>query len=354
MRLLNKIIRIKTIQHFAFWMVTFFILLWIFKNSGAFHSVDFIYTAVFTITLAFGVYANLLYLIPFSLEGKRYMLYGFLFILNCILFSALNILVFDKLIDLVFPGYYFISYYDFSDVMKFFLTLCILTTLLKLSKGWFLLNETKKRIHLLEKQKAEAELNALKSQVNPHFLFNSLNSIYALTLRHSPETTDVILKLSDFLRYIIYETSAQRVLLQNEINAMQRYIDLQHLRTGNRADITLKVEGVPGQKTIAPLLFLPLIENGFKHGITGDTGPVFLHILLTISETEIVFNIENNKGSPDETVNEKRNGFGLQNLKKRLEAEYPGQSVLQLDEDEKIFKVKLSITDDGETQMPDH
>jgi len=153
--------------------------------------------------------------------------------------------------------------------VKFFLVFLFLTTLLKLSKAWFFVSETKQKLTEVERQKIENELKALKSQVNPHFMFNNLNNIYSLSLKNSEKTPEAIVKLGDILRYVIYEAKNDKVRLEKEIKLIKDYIDLEKLRT-RYSEINFITEDIELEIEIAPLLFLPLIENGFKHGIRGD------------------------------------------------------------------------------------
>ena len=127
----------------------------------------------------------------------------------------MNILFFDYFVDIIFADYYFISYYDFLDIIQFFLIYISITSLLKLSRGWFQLAKTEEKLALANRKKLEAELKVLKSQINPHFLFNSLNNLYSLALKKDAKTPEVILQLSESMRYIIYECNADRVLLQS-------------------------------------------------------------------------------------------------------------------------------------------
>lgn len=250
-------------------------------------------------------------------------------------------LTFSRFIDYILPGYYFISYYDYGDLLKFFVVFILITTLLKLSKGWFLLMDARNKLARLEKEHAQAALETLKGQINPHFLFNSLNTLYSLVLKKSDTAPEMILKLSGFLRYLLYETSAGRVDLAKEISYMQDYMELQKIRSGDKASISFQVTGEPAGKQIAPLSFLPLVENSFKHGIKGETGRTFVDILFSIGVKEIEFTARNNKGSADALLMNETHGIGLGNLRKRLEYLYPGNFTLEPRDNGIEFFVKL-------------
>ena len=169
------IARNSMVQHLLFWSLSFYILLNIFSGSSSFQKIDFIYTGIFLISLLVPVELNSFVFIPRFLNRRRYLIYGFLFLASLVLFSLFNQFLFNRLIDEILPGYYFISYYSYFDILKFFLIFIVVTTLLHLSKEWFELNENRQKVILLEKEKIDAELKALSNQVNPHFLFNSLN-----------------------------------------------------------------------------------------------------------------------------------------------------------------------------------
>jgi sensor histidine kinase YesM len=257
---IKTIYRNRLVQHILFWFVSYYVLLNLFTPSGKIEKIDIIYTALFLATIIPGIYINLSKLIPQFLSKKRYFIYGIILAAVIMASAGFNLLFFDKWVSYLLPGYYFISYYEFFDIVKFVVTFVGITTLLKLSKGWFELSEAKHRLNQLQKEKAETELKALKGQINPHFLFNSLNSIYSLALNHSDKTPEIVLKLSDIMRYIIYEANVDRVKLTKEIQYLKDYIELQKLRTDNRATITFEISGDPENIRIAPLLFFPLID----------------------------------------------------------------------------------------------
>ena len=347
-----RLFKIRWVQHLFFWIVGFYVLLRIFAGSAGIQKIDVIYTLIFIATLLPGIYLNLLFLIPRFLSRKWYFLYSFLLLLCICATACLNILTFSKLTDIILPGYYFISYYEFSDLMKFTLVFTGITTLLKLSKGWFMLMEARNQLAKLEKENAETRLDALKNQVNPHFLFNSLAGIYSLVLRNSARAPEVVLRLSDFLRYVLYETSSDLVDLSKELSAMNDYIELQKLRAGKEAEIEIRLPVDTTDLQVAPLLFLPLIENCFKHGIKGASGPVFAKILFSISGDHLQANFENNIGISADEGACKAQGIGLVNLRNRLALLYPGRHELKISSEKERFIVKLLIPLHEKTPLP--
>jgi len=340
--ILQLLAGIRILQHFLFWLVCFRILLGIFANSRDFLSIDYIYTGVFIMTIIFPVYFNLRILIPKILSEYKYLLYGICFLSLLALSVFINYFTFNNLIDYIFPDYYFISYYEFIDIAKFMFAFMGLTSLLKLSKSWFIVNETKKKLSKVEMEKYRNELMALRSQINPHFMFNSLNNIYSLALQKSDKAPDAIIKLGNILRYVIYEGSAERVSLADEIKILNEYVELQNLRTRN-SKISFKSEIQDGEAKIAPLIFLPIVENGFKHGIKGDVKGSYLDISLVDSNGVINFKTVNNKGLVESIEKEVVNGIGIENVKRRLELIYPGNHELCIFEEETRFVVEIQI-----------
>jgi LytS/YehU family sensor histidine kinase len=308
--------------------------------------VDIIYTFLFHWAIIFVVYTNIQLLIPKFLEKKKYWTY-ILSLIGLILSGiAINAITFGWLADLIFPNYYFIDYYDFSDILEFIVSYLLITSLFKFSKGWFRQLEAKQKIGILEKEKTVAELNALKTQINPHFLFNSLNNLYSLSLDNDKRTPRIILRLSEMMRYLLYETEVQKVSLQKEIEHLDNYIEMQELRVGADADIKFIKEGHFGEAKIAPLLFLPLVENAFTHGVKGNKDGAFIHILLSFNQDEVFFKVGNKKGEVDKILHQKNGGVGLENLQKRLELIYPDKHQLKIidstDEYSTMLKINLS------------
>lgn len=330
-------------QHLLFWAFSFYMLLRIFAVDSELRSIDYIYDGLFHLTLLPAVYLNLMVLIPQLFNKGKYLLYLFAVGFTLLAFSQLNIWFFDHLVDVVLPGYYFISYYELSDIIQFFGAYLIFTTLLKLSKAWFQLSEAEVKLSVTRREKLDAELEALKSQINPHFLFNSLNNLYALTLKDSRKASGSILKLSEVMRYMIYEAKDELVPLEKEVAFIESYLALQKLRTDQRAEINFLIDGEVAGRKVAPLLFIHFIENSFKHGVKAETGPSFVTISLEVTGALLHFSIANNKGSVDDVENRKYGGIGIENVKKRLELIYPHKHQLQMTDERDTFSVDLKL-----------
>ncbi len=339
---IQNIARNRALQHVLFWVLSFYVLMRIFAYSDEWATVDLVYTLLFHFSIWLPVYVNLLWLIPSFLRTGKYALYLMLLAVFAIIGIIINLFTFNYLSDILFPGYYFIAYYGFWEIAQFILVYLIATTLIKLSKGWFQNLEIQGKLSRLEQEKSTAELSALKSQVNPHFLFNSLNNLYSLALDKDERTPDIILRLSQTMRYLLYESNAGFVPLEKEMEHLDNFVEMQKLRVGEKVKITFVVEGKPGGKQVAPLLFLPILENGFKHGVKGETENAFISIHLQIADHQLVLKTENNKGTVDE-VEKGQGGFGLENLRRRLNLIYPGKHRLEITDGIHSFTVVLEI-----------
>ena len=339
-----KILRNRFFQQLMFWGISFGILLHLFTIADSFSRLDFIYTILFHIGLLTGVYLNIFLLIPVFLQREKYLLYGITVVLDVFLASGLSLFVFEYLSDILFPGYYIISGYSIFGMAKFQLVYIGLTTLLELSSAWFRLAESEKKLMQIEKEKTLVELQALKSQVNPHFLFNSLNNLYSLTLNKSDDAPEMILRLSSLMRYILYDASEKFVPLQKEIDCINDYLKIQNLRVDKeRTKIRFEVRGKIKKQVIAPLIFLPFIENSFKHGAKGKINSCFIKILLSVNEKYINFLIRNNKGKAIQVEKMKDGGLGLENVKKRLDLIYPGRYTIDINDSSGLFEVDLKL-----------
>lgn len=304
-----------------FWAISYFVLLSIFASSSEWEKVDYIYTGIFMLTLMAAAWLN-----SYSSRLRILWIPGFIGIVCA--FAALNQFIFDKLIDLVLPGYYFISYYTYFDLLKFFGSVLGLATLITLSLEWV----------QLQKEKATAEFKALANQVNPHFLFNGLTVIYSLSLKGSKETSSAVIKLSDILRYVIYKSSENTVSLASEAEILRDYIDLQRYRVHPSTQIEF-TEQIDYDVPVAPMLFLPLVENAFKHGVHGETQNAFIRMTLRKEGDVVSFRISNNMTKTETTP-----GIGLKNLKERLGLLYANRHSLVINKTENEFSVSMQIS----------
>ena len=220
--------------------------------------------------------------------------------------------------------------------------LCVVSTsacfcALSLVKQWSL---KQKEFLQAEQEKITAELQLLKAQLHPHFLFNTLNNIYSFSLENSPKTPELILKLSSLLSYMLYDCKTEEVRLEKELEIMKNYIDLEKERYGNRIDISWNVEGDIHEKFIAPLMLLPFLENAFKHGAAEQLEKSWLSVDIAAKQHILKCKIVNSK---NEMVSAHRHGIGIDNVKKRLAFLYPGKHELRLNDEGDFFVVALTF-----------
>ena len=194
----------------------------------------------------------------------------------------------------------------------------------------------------LEREKLNSELALLKNQVSPHFLFNTLNNIYSLIGINRDDARDAVLSLSKMMRYMLYESEQGNTRLSNEIAFMKGYIDLMKLRLSDRVKLTVSFPEDYEDQDVPPLLFIPFIENAFKHGVSA-VGNSFIDIALGVEEGMITFIAANSIGGRVSDGPQVASGIGLDNVRKRLALLYPGRHDLRIDRQESVFTVKLTI-----------
>lgn len=283
---------------------------------------------------------NLRWLIPQYLLPRKYGVY-----FSLTLALILGYLLVQSLFDYVLYGYILgpgrnadlstSLVYNFTHTSLYL----FLTVFLQFSIDWYEQNKTLQDVQV---EKLQAEVNYLRSQVNPHFLFNALNNLYALTLRKSDEAPGIVLKLSELMEYMLYESDDPFVPLEKEIKYLGNYLELEKIRQGNQAAIRLTVTGDVDKCVIPPFLILPLVENAFKHGVSRAVRNAYLHIDIRV-EGRIVVVIENNK--LDLRNEDRSGGIGLVNVRKRLELLYPGRHVLVIANEDELYRVRLELED---------
>lgn len=225
------------------------------------------------------------------------------------------------------------------DTISLFLFLMImaLSTAIKTVQQWQL---TEQRAISAEAEKANAELSFLKAQINPHFLFNTLNNIYTLAITNNANTAESIMKLSNIMRYVTDDVTENFVSLQSEVDCVVDYIDLQRLRLGSKTTVNFNITGTIAQQKIAPLLFMTFVENVFKYGVSKQHESA-IDINLHVADDIITFMCVNPIFERKEHI--ERTGIGIANTKKRLEHLYPGKHVLNINDDDSQFTVVLTL-----------
>lgn len=335
--------RVRVALHLLFWIVSYYLLLNIFSFDEVFSKVDFLYCFLFHLFLLPAVYLSIHYILPLSGKGEKWILYVLANAILILALSWLNVQFFNHWSAFIFPDYYFISYLSWIQVAGIISVYITLSTLLKLSKSWFQLNELQRKLLEAEKEKMDIELRGLKSQINPHFFFNTLNGLYALSLANNPALPASILQLSGLMRYFIYDSKSELVTLEQEVAMLKDYIGLMKLRAEDEAAIRFDILGDPENHTIAPLIFISFIENAFKHGFQVDNKMINIQLQLIINENRIHFTVKNKKGNVKDEQMKNNQGIGLENVRRRLSLLYPSRHQLDILEKDDEFKVELII-----------
>jgi two-component system, LytTR family, sensor histidine kinase AlgZ len=220
------------------------------------------------------------------------------------------------------------------------LILSLFIGMLKFAENWFELEARKKE---MENEQLMSELRFLKAQINPHFLFNTLNNLYFLAFTNSPQTPEVIDKLSQMMRYMIYDSNHPKVPLSKEIDYMKNYISLEKLRLNNQVPIDFDIAGNTEGVQIVPLVLITFLENAFKHGVTNNATDAWIKVKLLIEGKTCFYSVENSKLTKQESDNIVKSGIGLQNVQRRLDLSYPKQYELTVKDTEKSYGVRLRL-----------
>ena len=333
------------LHHILFWVVLFWVWYYFrFQDYNRYASPKILaakITALKVIDLALMVYLTNYLLIPQLLYKKRYAVFVISFILLVFGSSVLKMSIEGKLMNdpalfSIFSGNFKGRFYD--NVIPHFL-------LVSTGASFKLLLDyarAQRRLGEMAKEKAEAELNFLKSQINPHFLFNSLNSVYFLIDKGNEEARKALHKFSEMLRYQLYECRDDKIAIEKEISFLQDYVDLQKLRKDENYSVEFNSSADVKGFSIEPLLLMSFVENAFKHISHNSNRKNFVRLDLVRSNGMFQFSVENSK-EVHPYKNNPHSGIGLKNVKRRLELLYPGKHELQIDETDELFKVDLKI-----------
>lgn len=329
---MNSIKKKFSVIHLLSWLLIFLFFLWVFWDEGGGRYNPLIMAGTIFL-IGVPVFYSHLFLLTRYWNRRRYALY--LPGLMLILFSAPFLFLFSLSITTKDWSNFPVQYFPFLVLTFVFITL---SWIAKAIENWFI--NTLKR-EKLEKQAMKAELSYLKSQINPHFLFNTLNNIHTLAYKNSPSTPEAIMRLSSLMRYMLYDSNSTTVSLKREVDYLQDFISLQQLRYKKAPVVDLEILGDADVCFIAPLLFIHLLENAYKHSpaqlAAGD-----IKVRVEIKENSLTFSICNPVGTKKITSPEP-GGIGLTNLRKRLQLLYPDKHSLEVNSSEGLFTVLLSI-----------
>lgn len=336
--------RYRLVRHFVFWTVHILVFSFLFKTPDQSYWTMHVLSALWVPGFILYGYPVMYWIVPRYLLKEKYLQFSLVLLLWAV-------------------GGYFFNYifrtqvlFPVSDLLHYkvnnknpwaansYLSMNVMAgfgCMIVLFKYWI---KKQKDFLTAEKAKTTAELQLLKAQIHPHFLFNTLNNIYSFSMKRSPKTTAMIAKLSSLLSYVLYDCKNNEVLLTKEIEVLKNYIELEKERYGNRLEVSINIEGDVEGKFITPLLLLPFIENAFKHGTSEQLEKPWLSIDIAAKQNLLCFKVVNSK---NEFSPAKPKGIGIENVQKRLAYLYEGKHELRLNDEGNFFVVSLMLELNG-------
>jgi two-component system LytT family sensor kinase len=340
---LKQVLKInKLIYHLTFWLLAYFFWIFIFRNGALVltHTItiQFCYLAF----ISANYYFNALYTIPQLLNKRHYVKFGLLLISGIIITAAIRVPVSMFVVTYIFkvpnPQFDYFAIFCDSFINILFWVLCILAAKMVIEKI-----RSQLYIEQIEKEKATTELNFLRAQFNPHFLFNSINSIYGHIDKSNKDARDMLLVFSEMLRYQLYECNVEQIALESEINYIKNYIAIQKGRIDERISVKFFFDEINTQVMIAPLLFITFIENAFKYIGFNENKQNCIDISLKYDQGTLTFKVFNTKDVFMNNQTEKSSGLGIANTKRRLEILYPGRHQLVINNLEDSYGIALIL-----------
>ncbi len=346
----NELLKNPTIRislHIVFWLVYLFISAATVKR---FYEDESLFQLMFRFSITLPVdilatYFTVYFLMPKYLYKKKYLHFAIIFIVSAGIFillqrSMLWYITYPYVLRTTPNSAFFLLnwFYSFTNIYIIVLVVAGVKLVQRNVRE-------EKNIQELNEKKTEAELKFLKAQVHPHFLFNTLNNLYALTLDQSPKASEVVLKLSELMNYMLYECNEETILITKEIKLIENYLSLERIRYEDNLDIDFQVIGETAGKKVAPMMLLPFVENAFKHGVSKLSTKARVLISLSLDGSKLEFQSKNTKPAhvkPD--LAGYSEGIGLKNVQRRLELLYPQKHDIRFDYSEKEFNVWLTIT----------
>ena len=352
------------LYHLPFWMIYHY-LWWSLGIGSAWEAANSIFFSIYSVKFIFyvvfqaaGVYFNLYFLIPKFLEKGRYLTYISLLVLTLLSTAALIVTGYYAgalLSDQTFlelyqtePGNYF-SFFKNNSLPSTVASMTLAMSI-KLTKNWIASQRRQqvleKRQQALEKEKLETELKFLKSQFNPHFLFNTINSIFVLIHKNPNVASESLAKFSDLLRYQLYECNEAQIPLERELGYFENFVELEKLRQDHNFELTLHTKTQStGNLIIAPFILMPFVENAFKHISQWQDQPNWIKINFTLAGRQLQLDIANSISTQPPSPNGimQHAGIGLKNVKRRLDLLYPGQHHLVIEKEDAQFQIALRL-----------
>lgn len=345
--------RHRVLSHIIFWVFIYCLFLFPTLLSGRYSNEIFLLNLLYLPSDILSTYTVIYFLIPHFLFQKKYVHFILSYFGFIIVFSLLISLPYEYFgVNLILNENRWSSFEEYvkltflwTIVVQFMIT--GLASTIKIAKNWLWVIQEKQRIEKdkieIELKLRESELKFLKAQIHPHFLFNTLNNLYGLTLEKSDMASEVVVKLSEMLDYMLYECNENLVPLVKEIKLLENYIALEKIRHDESLDIALTIDGQLKNLKIAPLILLPFIENAFKHGMSKQADNKWLHINIKVEDLILKYSVNNSKELAENIANQVSEGIGLENLKKRLGLQYKNDFKLDIINSENEFKAYLEL-----------
>jgi two-component system LytT family sensor kinase len=344
----------KWVLHLLFWALFCILNYYRMSQGGVFNNPQFpdpfpqLALTIFMATVLFQSYAMLLWVFPLYQKNRKYIFWGSFFLVLLIGFMAYVLLIKLTISNIPVmssrPEFEVLSQMKKRAMMYFFFSSVFIAFYYFID-----IYDHQKEIRRLEQyktQKIALEGSFLKSQINPHFLFNTMNNIYALSLKKSPQTPVIIERLESLLHYMLYDCKSDLVPLENEFTFTNSYIALEKLRhKEEQCKISIDIKGDASAHQIAPLLLINFLENAFKHGTKTSFGKSWINMEIEISKKEFHFNLQNSKPTRPvhQAFSEYRGGIGLKNVKRRLEILYPRRHQLLINNQSDHFEIDLIL-----------
>ncbi|MEO9483369.1 MAG: histidine kinase [Ekhidna sp.] len=337
----------RILWHLVFWIVFISFFSLVYGSFEEQYGRQYLIQLTDAVLQIPAVYFTLYFLMPRFLFKERYIEFAIYLTILILGFSGLHWFNYVLIQDPIFwpdDDYspHLINYGKMLKNTTKVYPVLILAIVIKWFKYWF---REQKTNQLLIEEKLKAELNFLKAQVHPHFLFNTLNNLYALTLKNSKDAPEVVLKLSDLLNYMLYECAADEVLIEKEVKLLKDYISLEKIRYGDRLNISFNMIGNTGGRSVSPLMLLPFVENSFKHGVSEEMDEAWVSIDLEFKEEKLTLKVENSKSKHEEREDQfnYKQGIGIKNVRRRLELLYPEKHKLEMHDSDDSFLIILTL-----------
>ena len=345
----QKTTSVRVISHLLFWITVGFFYFLVFNWNSEFPEVSIIFSAgLLPLAIVVTYFFNYT-LVPKYLWKKRFGRF-FLFSFYTLLVSTwLSFLIVSFALVYILNKKAFVepaALHPELQVISLNFIVFLAIAIKQVKRAFYIhqeKNELEKKALANELKLKEAELKLLKAQIHPHFLFNTLNNLYGLTLEKSDEAPDLVLRLSEILDYILYRCDEQRVPLNEEITNLKNYMEIEKIRYSEKLKLELNISNETGELKIAPLIILPFVENAFKHGVSKFPGIALVKIKIAILDKTMIFKILNSKNPALATNENYSKGIGLINVQKRLDLMYPRKHILNIDNDNETFSVNLTL-----------